>query len=996
MNKVRPESSFQDHFLNELIGSQGYLQRYDKNYNKARAMDTELLFKFLWDTQPEKMDALQKIYKEQFEETLLNYIRRNEMQPNQGRLYLLKNGLEMNGVHLDFMYTKPATDFNPDLMRKYEQNIFSVAKEVWASEDERIDLVTFLNGFAVTAIELKSETSGQNYKHAIRQYRTRRNPKTPLFTWNSGALVCFAMDTDQVYMTTRLQKSSTYFLPFNKGNGEGLDAGAGNPPSKDGFPVDYMWNDILSKDTLLDIISKFMFMEIDEKVDPITGKKKKSETIIFPRYHQLDVIRKLIADVKVHNSERNYLIQHSAGSGKTNELAWLSHRLASLHNDENKQIFDTIVICTDRIIVDRQLQAAVQRLEHKSGLIKVMDDDCTSADLAEALNSNTKIIATTIQKFPYIADEVKNLKKKTFAVIIDEAHSSTAGKNMQALTNTLGSGEGDYATMEDAIDAEIETSGKQPNVSMFAFTATPKATTLEIFGQIMPDGTKQPFHIYSMKQAIEEGFILDVLQNYTTYETFVKLNKSIEDDPQYKTLQAKRQIARFIELDDTNINQRVEIIVEHFRTTVMPQLKGTAKAMVVTPSREAAVKYQKAFQKYCKRKGYDNIHSLVAFSGKVKLDDDSTEYSEPQMNGFPEKQTVTEFEKDDNKVLIVADKYQTGFDQKRLSAMYVLKKLKGISAVQTLSRLNRVCPPEDKQTFVLDFKNSYEDMEKAFGKYYTVSFLSNSVTPADIQELMAKIHGYDFLDFDDVETFNKILYRKDITSKDRSRMENLLKRTKKKIDKIEQYEGEKVVQEIKKNIRHFIRFYQFLLQATCYKDEEIHKNYNFLFYLSKLLTADDGGAGFSLKDQIEATIVKQQKGPTYIQSHIHSDPALKLPKADRAFATDENEKKLSEILDEINKRFDENFETDAAMKWAMAVKDQLMKSDKLKRSAKSNSFEDFERYAVADELDNAIMASLDENYAFFKMLLENDQYKEEIMKIFTPEIFRQLNKSEDL
>ena len=995
MNKVMPEKEFQNYMLQQLIDMQGYVLRTDDNFNKYYALDPELLFQFLWTSQPEKLGDLKKIYRDKLNETILNRIRQVEMQPNQGRVYLLKHGIEMNNIHLDFLYTKPATDFNPDLVKKYDQNILSVAEEVWASDEERMDIVVFVNGFAVAGFELKSETSGQSYKHAIKQYRTERNPKTPLFTWNSGAPVFFAMDTDQVYMTTRLEGNSTFFLPFNKGNGEGVKAGAGNPPVKDGFAVEYMWEDILSKDTLIDILSKFMFKEVTEKVDPQTGKKKTSETIIFPRYHQLDVVRKLLSDVKENHSDKNYLIQHSAGSGKTNSLAWLSHRLASLHDKDNKQIFDTIVICTDRVVVDRQLQAAIQRLDHKSGLIKVMNDDCSSADLAEALKSNTKIIATTIQKFPYIADEVKALKNRTFAVIIDEAHSSTAGKNMLALTKTLGSGDGDDRTMEDAIDDEIKAAGKQPNVSMFAFTATPKPTTLELFGQIMPDGTKQPFHIYSMKQAIEEGFILDVLQNYTTYETFIKLNKAIEEDPEYETVKAKRQIARFVELDDTNINQRVEIIVEHFRTTVMPQLKGTAKAMVVTPSREAAVKYQKAFNAYCKRKGYDEIHSLVAFSGKVKLDNDKTEYTEPGMNGFSEKALPSEFEKDDNKVLIVADKYQTGFDQKRLSAMYVLKKLKGISAVQTLSRLNRVCPPEDKQTFVLDFKNSYEDMEKAFGKYYTVSFLSNSVTPADIHELMAKLEGYDFLDPDDVEKFNTILYQKEITPKDRTRMENLLKRAKRKIDKIEEKEGEDVALELKKTIRHFIRFYQFLLQATCYKDEEIHKNYNFLSYLSKMLKADDAGAGFNLKDQIVTERVRQKKGDTHKKSNIHSDPGQQLPKADKAFATKENEKKLSEILEEMNARFGSQFATDAAMKWAMAVKDQLMKSESLRASAKTNSFDDFEKYAFADQIDEAILNSIDENYTFMKLLLENEQYKNEIMKIFTPEIFRQMNESED-
>lgn len=992
-NKVLPEKEFQKHMLDQLVSKQGYRLRKDIDFDRYRVLDPRMLFEFLWTTQPEEMSQLQKIYKDRLEETILNRIQQAELQDNQGRLYVLKHGLDFNSIHLNFMFTKPATEFNKKLNWQYTNNIFSVAEEVWASDSERVDIVIFLNGFAVVTFELKSQAAGQSYKDAIRQYRTDRNPKTPLFRWKSGALVNFAMDDDQVFMTTRLNKGKTFFLPFNKGNGSGINAGAGNSPDPDGdFPVAYIWKDILAKDTLIDILAKFMFEEVSEKEDPSTGKKKISKTIIFPRYHQLDAVRKLLADVKEHHTDKNYLIQHSAGSGKTNTLAWLAHRLVSLHDLEDKQIFDTIIICTDRVVVDRQLQSAIQRLDHKAGLIKVMNDDCTSADLADALRSNTKIIATTIQKFPYIVDDVKNLKDKTFAVIIDEAHSSTAGKNMAAVTRALNSGDGNEQTMEDAIDEEIRTSGKQPNVSMFAFTATPKATTLELFGQITPKGTKEAFHIYSMKQAIEEGFILDVLQNYTTYETFIKLNKAIEDDPEYETAAAKRQIARFIELDDTNINQRVEIIIEHFRTTVMPQLHGQAKAMVVTPSREAAVKYQKAFEAYTKRKGYTDIHSLVAFSGKVKLDDDETEYTEPGMNGFSEKKLPSEFEKDENKVLIVADKYQTGFDQKKLSAMYVLKKLRGITAVQTLSRLNRVCPPEDKQTFILDFKNDYEDIQAAFSKYYTVTFLANSVTPADIHELLIKLEGYDFLDDEDIERFNELLYTSVVESKDRAKMLCYLNRAKKKIDKIEQVEGEERTQEIKKTIRHFIRFYQFLLQATSYKDEKVHKVYNFLMPLANMLKADDGGPGFSLKDEIETVKVYQKKTKTHASEPIHSDPALKLPKADSAFATKDRQKKLSEIIKEINERFGNHFEDDAAFRAMMSVIDELKKSDALRRSAMNNDYESFAKYAITSQLDDALAESLDKNYAFLSLLLNDENYKNQIISIYTDEIYKQLRE----
>ena len=584
--------------MDYLKSNNGYVIRKDRNFDRLYAMDKEMLFKFLNDTQPDEMAALRKIYKADLDETLVNYLNMEIAKKRGSVLEVLKHGIEISNIQLDLMYTKPATDFNKELVAKYQKNIFSVMEEVWASDDERIDLVIFLNGIAIMSFELKCNVAGQSYEDAIFQYRTERNPKTRLFLFKAGAFVNFAMDLEQVYMTTKLDGESTFFLPFNMGNGEGINAGAGNPIYEDKYSVSYMWEEILTKDSVLELTSKFIFLEVKEEVDEMTGKKKVKENIIFPRYHQRDVLHKILTDVYENGSSLNYLIQHSAGSGKTNSIAWLAYRLSSLHDADNKIIFDNIIIVTDRVVVDRQLQAAIMGMEHKSGLIKVMDDKCNSANLAIALNGNTKIIATTIQKFPYIVDEVVNLKNKKFAVIIDEAHSSTAGKDMAAVTMTLGSGEItiDENTAEDIITEEIAKHGKQANVSIFAFTATPKPTTLQLFGRVNPKGQREAFHIYSMKQAIEEGFILDVLQNYTTYKTYYQLNKEIEEDPRCKTNNAKRQIARFVELHETNISQRIEVIVEHFRTTVMDELGGTAKAMVITASREGAVKYHRAFE----------------------------------------------------------------------------------------------------------------------------------------------------------------------------------------------------------------------------------------------------------------------------------------------------------------------------------------------------------------------------------------------------------------
>ena len=573
---ILSEKEYQKFLLERLEKDNDYVIRKASNFDRYFAVDREMLFKFLEDTQHETMEYLRKIYKADLEETIVSFINAEATKARGSLLDVLKHGIEISNQKLELMYTKPATTFNPDLIRKYGQNIFSAMEEVWASDKERIDVVIFLNGLAIIAFELKCNAAGQSYQDAIYQFRTDRSPKTRLFMFKAGTLVNFAMDLEEVYMTTKLAGDATFFLPFNMGNGEGVTAGAGNPVFEDKYSVSYMWEDILTKDTILDLISKFIFVETKEKVDDKTGKIKCSENLIFPRYHQLDVIRKVLADVRENRTAQNYLIQHSAGSGKTNSIAWLAHRLTSLHDAENKIIFDNIIIVTDRVVVDRQLQKAIMGMEHKAGLIRVMDDKCNSADLAIALNGNTKIIATTIQKFPYIVDSVKGLENKSFAVIIDEAHSSTAGKDMAAVTMSLGSGDQTEADVEDMISSEIKRNGKQANVSIFAFTATPKPTTIQLFGRLNKHGQREAFHVYSMKQAIEEGFILDVPQNYTEYSTFYQLNKEIEDDPRCKTNAAKRQIARFIELHETNIAQRVEVIVEHFRTTVMQELGGQA------------------------------------------------------------------------------------------------------------------------------------------------------------------------------------------------------------------------------------------------------------------------------------------------------------------------------------------------------------------------------------------------------------------------------------
>lgn len=989
MTNILSEKDYQKFLLKRLEQDNGFVIRKASNYDRLFAVDREMLFQFLNATQLDTMEYLRKIYKADLEDTIVSFINTETTKARGSLIEVLKHGIEISNRKLELMYTKPATTFNPELTKKYSQNIFSVMEEVWASDKERIDVVIFVNGLAIIAFELKCNTAGQSYQDAIYQFRTERSPKTRLFLFKAGTLINFAMDLEEVYMTTRLAGDATFFLPFNMGNGHGVTAGAGNPAFEDKYSVSYMWEDILTKDTILDLISRFIFVAVNEKVDEATGKVKRSESLIFPRYHQLDAIRKLLADVRENRTAQNYLIQHSAGSGKTNTIAWLAHRLTSLHDADNKIIFDNVVIVTDRVVVDRQLQKAIMGMEHKAGLIRVMDDKCNSADLAIALNGNTKIIATTIQKFPFIVDSVKGLKEKHFAVIIDEAHSSTAGKDMAAVTMALGSGEEAEADVEDMISSEIKRNGKQANVSMFAFTATPKPTTIQLFGRLNPHGQREAFHVYSMKQAIEEGFILDVLQNYTEYATFFQINKEIEDDPRCKTNDAKRQIARFVELHETNIAQRVEVIVEHFRTTVMYELGGQAKAMVITPSRQSAVKYCKAFEEYVAKKGYEGIHALVAFSGKVKLPDDETEYTEAGLNGFPEDRLPKEFDTDAYQVLLVANKYQTGFDQPKLCAMYVLKKLKGVNAVQTLSRLNRICAPYDKKTFVLDFVNTYEDIKSAFAPYYTTTLLANSVTPSAVYDLEARIDAYAILDPADIEAANDILYAEKVTGKQKQRLTFFLQKSKKLLEHYEYNDQRECVSVM----RSFVRFYEFLLQVSSFEDTDLHKKYNFIAYLLSYINIKHPGGGFNLDGKIKASNFVQKKIEEHTTPHLVASPVMKLPTAEHFGLTEDKEKRLSEIIDEINSRTGKSYDNDVVVKAMLQIRDILMKSEKLKTSAKNNTQQDFE-FSYFDDIDNALIEGLSQNQDFFSLLLSNDEMKRQVLGIFADEIYKSLRSAD--
>ena len=974
---------FQQWILKDLIQYNGYIQRAQSAYNQRLAMDIDILWEFLMSTQEATVEKLLKRFDR---ETILNLI--NQEIIKGGLLFALKDGVYIENKKLRLMYRRPATDFNEKASHQYNLNRLTVMEEVVYKDQERIDLVIFLNGLALFAIELKLNSSGQSVQDAINQLKGR-DVKNRLFRFNAGVLVSFAVDWMEVYMTTQLKGSDTYFLPFNKGKGEGIDQGAGNPQNNQGPETEYLWRDLLKKESILQLIERFIFLTPDKK------------DIIFPRYQQRRAVNRILEDMRVNHTDRNYLIQHSAGSGKTNTIAWLAHSLVSLHDEENQNIVDTVLVVTDRIVVDRQLQDAIRSIEHQPGVIKVMDDKATSSDLADALAGNTKIVATTIHKFAQINKSnwmsAGVTAEKKFAVLIDEAHSSTTGSYMSAVSQVLTETDIENGTMDepqevsvgDAIEQEIARTGKQDNISIIAFTATPKATTLQLFGSTRPDGSKVPFDLYSMKQAIEEGFILDVLNNYTTYKTYYKLNKAVEEDPELKTTVAKRKIAKFVELSDENIHQKVEIIMDHFIThDIMADLGGHGKAMIVTSGREAAVKYQQAFKKYLKEHHITSIGAAVAFSGRLSLD--GAEFSESSMNGFSEDKLKSKFDTDDYQVLIVANKYQTGFDQPKLLAMYVDKKLRDVAAVQTLSRLNRIVKGYHKKTFILDFKNTYEDINRAFAPYYRETILTETITPSDVFDLDAKIESYGIVDNDDVHAYNQFLYQEKRSSRDKQKMLALLSNGYARVQRFD----EKEQVNIRKVIRGFLRMYTFLIQATAYQNELLHERYNYLQGLVKMIDVRLGGNDFTIADKIVVDYMKHKQTGFYTVAELEGNYSVTLNKPNLSNVSEEQEKKLSEIIEEINEQLDLDIDDQIAVSGAVSIRELMKKNPKLKQSALVNSREDFE-FSFEDEIDKALTDGYTQNQDFFGVLLSNEDFKKRIAKIFIDDVYQSFKKSSD-
>ncbi len=989
------ERNFEEAIENYLITEGGYEKGIPEHLNRASALDEDTFINFIKTTQPTEWEKHTRNYPNNPEQALLRRFQEEVSATNV--LQVLRHGFKDRGVKFYPCYFKPETTMNPEHNKRYSQNILHCTRQMkFSLLDERsIDIVLLLNGIPVVSMELKNQFTGQDVSNAISQYKFDRATKDKMFEFKQRVLVHFAVDLYDVYMTTRLQGASTYFLPFNQGsNGAGNVGGKGNPQIEDDYLTSYLWKRVLKKDSLMEILQKYMHLKVEDIKDKdgkITGKK---ETMIFPRYHQLDVVTKLLEDVKENGSGKNYLIQHSAGSGKSNSIAWLAHRLQSLHDKNDEVIFNSVIVVTDRKILDSQLQDTIYQFDHIDGVVRPITKG--SESLKTALNDGAKIIITTLQKFPYIYQDVQATGKR-YAVIVDEAHSSQSGTAAKKLKVALGDTEEvleqyareeaeEESKMEDYEDnlvKELSTHGMHKNISFFAFTATPKNKTLQLFGEKQENGTYRPFHIYSMRQAIEEGFILDVLQNYTTYRQYYKIAKKIEGDPEYDKAKGARAVSRFESLHPHNIAQKTAIIIEHFREVTKNKIDGKAKAMIVAASRLHAVRYLFEFRRYIQEHNYTDLDVLVAFSGS--LEDEGQEWTEEKINKTKGGEVIKEnqlkkYFHDEFDMLIVAEKYQTGFDEPLLHTMFVDKKLNSVKAVQTLSRLNRTTRGKE-DTFVLDFANTQEEIQRAFQPFYEATVLEDETDPNLIYTLKRQLDDFHVYQEREVEEFAKKFYQKTIPTL--SILSPILKPA------IERYEAleDKQKDEFKSLIHGFNRSYSFITQICRMFDKDMQKLYVFTKYLTKLLPKNNSEK-INLEDALLLEYYKLQKtaeGNITLEKTEGVVPGIK---GGAGSGSKEKEKgSLSEILDKFNKKFGTTFsEQDKVL---AQLKADMMKNEQMANSAKSGDKTAFK--TLYDKQFNDIAINrYEENDSFFKGLFENADKLKFIKELLLADVYNEL------
>ena len=997
---------------------------HNRQHDVAKCIYMDVLCKFIAKTQPKEWAKYTKFYGAAAADKL--YHRLETTISNQGLLYVLRNGIEDMGTKLRVCYFKPESDLNPLAMERYQANILGCTRQFRYSEahNNTIDMVLSVNGIPVVALELKNQLTGQDYVCAINQFKHDRSSKEFAFRMNHRFLVYFAVDLYEAWMTTQLADGSTRFMPFNQGsNGAGKNGGAGNPVNENGYATSYLWEEVLQRDSLLDLIHRFISFvkEKEEVVKNGVSKMVTKEKMIFPRYHQYDVVRKVLTDVKQNGVGNNYLIQHSAGSGKSNSIAWIAYRLASVHDAQNKGIFDSVIVVTNRVVLDSQLQDTINSFEHQVGLVEAIDDKKNSRSLAEALNDKKRIIICTIQKFLFAKKDMENFRGRNFAVIIDEAHQGQNGESAKSLRRSLidmGAAIKEYAEEAGIEEEEVDLTdeyinavigqGRHDNQSFFAFTATPKGQTLESFGTVvgmnaMGEPIKAPFHVYSMRQAIEEGYILDVLANYTTIREAFKLIRVSEDNPELIEGQASRALFKYYKQHGYTIAQKTEMIMANFLENCRYQIGGKGKAMVVADSRANAVRYYLAIKKYMAEHAAECAGSdvMIAFSGEVELPDYPSDkpFTEATMNLDEDGKYINTdkkfrkaFHSSQYNILVVANKYQTGFDEPLLHTMYVDKKLKDVTAVQTLSRLNRTAFGKTS-TFVMDFENTEEDIKGAFLPYYEITTLEGSTDLNRVYDLRNKIRDYMLYNFDDVDAFNKFMAKQSGKGQDAVALGKLAGMFRPVIGRYEDLDEEERF-AVRDYIRKFNGAYAYITQLVRLHDKDLFNEYQYLLHLIRLLPKGDTDAFVNIDDKIKleyASLTETFKGAIILDEK----PPVFVPVNGTAPKT-QNKKKdtLQSIIDKVNERFSGNF-TDADRVIIEGIYQMFMKDSdvkKFKKYAKDNSTEMFVQSLFPDKFKDIVtQCFLDNNDSFAKLFNDPDFYQK-VQEAMAQELYKELRK----
>jgi type I restriction enzyme R subunit len=984
--KITSEAAFET-AIEEVMLSNGYVCHTSQDFDAELAIFPEIALKFIRVTQPKVWEKLRALHQEKTGERVIAAL--CKWMDTHGVLTTLRHGFKCYGKTLRIAFFKPAHGLNPELEARYADNILGITRQLHFSAkrpNDSIDVTLSVNGIPLVTLELKNPLSGQTAANAIRQYRHDRDHREKIFDFKKRTLVHFAVDTEEVHMTTRLAGGATHFLPFNRGR----DGGAGNPPDPAGrnYRTAYLWEEVLKRDSFLDLLARFLHLQVEEKRTD-DGKKVKKETMIFPRYHQLQAVRELVEAAAKEGTGHNYLVEHSAGSGKSNTIGWLAHRLSSLHNGTDERVFDSVIVVTDRIVLDQQLQNTIYQFDHRQGVVEKIEEN--SRQLAEALENAVPIIITTLQKFPFVSQQLlkmaeergenrSHLPTRKCAVIIDEAHSSQSGETATDLKEVLG-GEAlrekarALAAEEGESDLEkmfrsMAKRGQQPNLSFFAFTATPKHKTLKVFGR-----NGGVFSKYTMRQAIEEGFIEDVLKNYVTYKTYYKLLKACEDDPNVERKKAARALSRYMRLHPHNIAQKTAVMVEHFQNFSRHKIGGHAKAMVVTGSRLEAVRYKQSFDDYIAKKGYE-IKSLVAFSGTV-IDDKvpGKSYTEPQMNGgIREKDLPEAFGTREYQVLLVAEKYQTGFDQPLLHTMYVDKRLDGIQAVQTLSRLNRTHPLKE-DTFVLDFVNDPDDIQKAFKVYFDGATMGEEVEPERLYEIKSELDESGIYRNDEVEEFCHIFFapRQRQSVGDHKAMNAVLDKASNRFKELQE-SNEEEAELWRGKLYSFRSLYAFLSQVIPYQDSDLEKLYAYLKHLALKLPKRKSRPGYQFDDEVQLEYYRLQKiseGSISLNEGI-AQP-LDGPKEVGSGMVREEKVPLSRLIDLINERFGENL-TEADQLFFDQITEAATKVDAIREAAANNPIGKFQ-LVFGEILESLFIERMDLNEDLFARYMNDPEFK---------------------